>query len=106
MSHQPTIPMMLMQPDPRAVVEEIYAAGEPILPKQEGEFLLLTMQPIYTKDSQPFQRGAHDLGPTVWDTTHFKVGPPAPGPCIVLWTKVIRQDKTKVITPNKPALIL
>ena len=106
MSHQPTIPMLLMQADPRIVVEEIYAAGEPILPRKDGEYLLLTMQPIYSKDSEPFQRGAHDLGPTVWDTTHFKVGPPAPGPCVVLWTKVIRQDAPKVLQPTTPPLIV
>ena len=104
MSHQPTIPMLLMQADPRVVVEEIYAAGEPILPRKDGEYLLLTMQPIYSKNSVAFQR--EGLGPTVWDTTHFKAGPPAPGPCVVMWTKVIRKDDSKVITPNKPALIV
>ncbi len=107
MTCHPTIPMMLMQPDPRVIVEEIYEAGEALLPKQEGEFLLLHMQPIYSKDSQAFQRGAHDLGPTVWDTTHFKAGPPAPGPCVVLWTRVIRKgDEKKILTPAKPPLIL
>lgn len=101
MSHQPTIPMVLMQPQPASIVEEFYKEGEPVLPKAEGEFTFFLMQPIYTKNSTAFTRPV--AGPDVWDTHHFKPGAPAPGPCVVLWSKVVR--KSSIVTNKPPGLI-
>lgn len=106
-AHQNTIPMALMQPAQGNVVENFYDKGEPVLPKQEGEFTFFMLQPIFTKDSEPFRETLGSNDPTRWDTDSFIPGREAPGPCVVIWNKVIRPGSAPaVLKPSTPPLIV